>query len=78
MIKKTFTVIAGLLIILGLTALFLSGAFVASYLQYRNHWTVVATEQKFLESDRKLSNPNCGFYNIYGFTIKDTEDSYAR
>lgn len=71
-------VIIGLIIIAGLAAVFISGSLAGSYLQYRNHWAVSTTEQEFTESNKELTNPNRGFYNLYGFVIRDAETSYAR
>ncbi len=34
------------------------------------------TTETFRESARQLSNPNQGFYKIYGFTISDGEEDY--
>ena len=41
------------------------------------HWKVTCTPAAFAESSRRLSNPDRGFYYIYGYRITDEPVDYA-
>ena len=77
-IKGIGTAVAGIVIVCGLCAVFMSGSLLGSYLQYRNHWAVTTKESEFTESGRLLVNPNRGFYNLYGFVLTEEGTGYAR
>lgn len=47
------------------------------FLKENFHWNVSLVPQQFTESARSLSNPNRGFYYIYGFRIRDEQVDYA-
>ena len=75
--KVIITIVIAILILFGLTAIFLSGSFLGAYLQYRNHWSVGVAEAEFTESGKELRNPNRGFYSLFGFVIReDAPDGY--
>ena len=39
-------------------------------------WNMQVSAETFTESNRELSNPNTGFYHIYGFVMKDAPEDY--
>lgn len=61
------------LIVLVAGMAFMLGHFVAK----RNHGNIYTKEYAFTESSRKLTNPNRGFYRIYGFMITDEGEDYS-
>lgn len=76
--KLIKVLIGSLVAVIALAGIFWSGILTASYLEQRNHWEVRTSSQTFTESDKKLSNPNRGFYNIYGFVISDEKQNYRK
>lgn len=46
------------------------------YFKMYYHWNVQLKPEIYEESNRKLINPNRGFYHIYGFNITDAESDY--
>lgn len=46
------------------------------YFKMRGHGNITCQVGSFEESDRKLNNPNCGFYYIHGFWITDEVADY--
>ena len=69
-------IVYGVIIVMGLSAILVSGILFGTYLGYRNHWFVLTMENDFEESGKELKNPNRGFYSMYGFPIGDTEQNY--
>lgn len=56
--------------------LLLLGILTGMCIPRRNHGAVSVNANVFEESDRKLANPNCGFYSIYGYVITDEAQDF--
>lgn len=44
----------------------------------RQHGFVWTKSITYTESNRQLKNPNCGFYTMYGFHIKDEQEDFVK
>ena len=77
--KKIVNSIVVIVVFLACVAgIFVSATMGIAYLEQRGHWNVEVSSQIFSESNKKLNNPNRGFYNINGFVINEEKTNYNK